>query len=247
MASSLQLTLQEWLYFNGARDELGNPVSSGSVYFYQPGSTSVQIQVYADISATPLSQPVPLDAAGRAEVYAVDEYECKVLDAFGSTKRLAVRAGCASATAVNVVFQTTDQKLQNALDTITTFIAAATATPPISSVASSTVSTQNPTFTFDSSKTIQYFRATYGSLSATATIANPVTPPTDWTPYRIMVHGNDSGGGVTVITALAFGNKILASPLGTLLTLKTYSADFIAKGGFLIQTTAWYASVDLNG
>ena len=247
MASAAQLTLVEWLYFSGARDEAGGPVSSGSVYFYQPGSTSTQIQVYSDINAVPLAQPVALDAAGRAEVYAVDEYECKVLDALGATKRLVVRAGQTSATAVDVVFQGDDMKLQVAMGTIGDFMDAAAVTPPVSSVASSTASAQNPTFTFDSSKTIQYFRATYNGVSATATIANPAFALTDWTPYKIMLHGHDSGGGVTSITSVSFGNKFVATALGPCLTLKTYSADFIAKGGFLVQVTPWYASADTNG
>ena len=247
MASSAQFTLQEWLYFCGARDETGAPVASGFAYFYEPGSTSTAITVYSDITGTPLSQPVPLDAAGRAEVYAVDEYECIVKDALGATKRLAVRAGQTSATAVDVTFQSTDQKLQTALDTIAAFMATAVATPPVSTVNAETQSAQNPTFTFDSAKTIQYFKASYSGVNDTATIANPAVAPTNWAQYKIMIHGNDSGGGVTVITSMVYGDKIIATALGPCLTLTTYSADFVARSGFLVQVTPWYASALVNG
>lgn len=53
----------------GILDSTGTPVASGYARFYQPGTTT-PITVYSDETATAtLSQPVSLDAGGRAEVY----------------------------------------------------------------------------------------------------------------------------------------------------------------------------------
>jgi hypothetical protein len=246
MTSALELCLQEWLYYCGVRDETGAPVASGHIYFYEPGSTATAISVYSDIAGTPLAQPVALDAAGRAEVYVATKYECKVVDALGSTKRLAVRSGGASGPLTAVQFGT-DMDLDTALVAIAAFMAASAVTPPVSTVHTETQSVQNPTFTIDSSKTIQYLRATYSGVSATATIANPAVAPTDYVQYTIMLHGHDGGGGATSITAVVFGSKILATALTTCLTLKTYSAEFVARNGYLVQVTPWYTSTDCNG
>lgn len=53
----------------GILDSTGTAVASGYARFYQPGTTT-PITVYSDETATAsLSQPVQLDAGGRAEVY----------------------------------------------------------------------------------------------------------------------------------------------------------------------------------
>lgn len=60
-----------WLADAGARDSSGNPVSSGYAWFFQPGSTSShQETVYSDEDGLiALTQPVRLDAGGRATVF----------------------------------------------------------------------------------------------------------------------------------------------------------------------------------
>lgn len=64
-------SLIAWLKYSGARKSDGTPVASGRAFFYQPGTTSTQIQVYSDVDGlVGLTQPVALDAAGRATVYA---------------------------------------------------------------------------------------------------------------------------------------------------------------------------------
>ena len=96
-------SLIEWLYLSGARDEAGLPIATGTAYFYVPGSTSEAITVYADAAATtPLSQPVTLDAAGRATVYAKVQCEILIKDSLGSTKRTATNAKSLEAAQVNV-------------------------------------------------------------------------------------------------------------------------------------------------
>src|SRR6185369_10356983 len=64
-------SLVGWLADAGARDASGNPVASGYAWFFQPGSTSSQQEVvFGDADGlVPLTQPVRLDAGGRAVVY----------------------------------------------------------------------------------------------------------------------------------------------------------------------------------
>lgn len=60
-----------WLSAAGVKDSTGTLLASGQCYFYTKGTTT-QTAVYADSNAaTPLSQPVTLDAYGRADVYAI--------------------------------------------------------------------------------------------------------------------------------------------------------------------------------
>jgi len=86
-------SLVKWLMYSGARTVAGEPVASGTIGFYVPGSTSEEVTVYADMAETePLVQPVSLDAAGRAEVYLKVPAEVIVKDADGATVRLSENA-----------------------------------------------------------------------------------------------------------------------------------------------------------
>lgn len=63
-------SLVTWLKYSGARKIDGTPVASGRAFFYEPGTTSTQIPVYSQPEGFGvLTQPVALDAAGRATVY----------------------------------------------------------------------------------------------------------------------------------------------------------------------------------
>jgi len=78
-------SLVQWLKFCGAVDGNGDHVASGTAYFHVPGSVTQQIQVYADAYAlSPISQPVALDAAGRAEVYVDGPCEVAIYDSNGN-------------------------------------------------------------------------------------------------------------------------------------------------------------------
>lgn len=89
--------LVDWLFFSGARKVNGDPVATGTVYFYDEGSTSELADIYADeAETTPKANPVTLDAAGRAEVYIKVPAEVKVLDSTGATVRLAAPDGIAT-------------------------------------------------------------------------------------------------------------------------------------------------------
>ena len=72
------------LAVSGAYDSTGAPVSSGNAWFFVPGSTSSQSTVYSDPDGLyALTQPVPLDAAGRATVYTKGTVRVLVEDASG--------------------------------------------------------------------------------------------------------------------------------------------------------------------
>jgi hypothetical protein len=110
-------SLLQWLHFSGARDATGAPVASGLAYFYQPGSTSVAVQVYADAAEVGvLTQPISLDAAGRAEVYLADQAEVIIKTAAGATVKLTTNANGIDPHLVNVEWDGTPTTLQNALD-----------------------------------------------------------------------------------------------------------------------------------
>lgn len=65
-------------------DDAGNPLTSGLVYFYVPGTTTFQ-NTWQDPTQTTLNpNPVPLDARGEAIVYGVGEYRQVVYDADGN-------------------------------------------------------------------------------------------------------------------------------------------------------------------
>jgi len=77
-------SLIQWLKFSGARGSDGLPVASGTAFFYVPGSVTQQVSAFSDDAGeVPVSQPVALDAAGRAEVYVEAPCEVAVFDAAG--------------------------------------------------------------------------------------------------------------------------------------------------------------------
>lgn len=96
-------SLVQWLAYSGARKSDGTPVASGSAYFYQPGTTNTQIAVYSDADGLAgISQPVTLDASGRAEVYLMSPARVEVQDATGATVRLEDRANTITAAEVEI-------------------------------------------------------------------------------------------------------------------------------------------------
>lgn len=101
-------SLVKELFHSGARNEAGAVIASGKVYFYVVGSTSEEVTIYADKDElTVLTQPVTLDAAGRAEVYLKEQAEVKILDADGVLKRLSLNATSVDAKQVDMSSITT--------------------------------------------------------------------------------------------------------------------------------------------
>lgn len=87
----------------GARDDDGEAVSSGSAYFYAPGSSTTEVTVYSDEDGlTPVAQPVALDAGGRATVYVRQQCRLIVLDSSGDVAVDVDRCVAVQATNVEV-------------------------------------------------------------------------------------------------------------------------------------------------
>ncbi len=96
-------SLVAWLAYDGARKSDGTAVASGSAYFYQPGTTATQISIYSDEDGlVALSQPVTLDAAGRAVVYTQAPARVLIQDASGVTVRDEERVNTIAASQVEV-------------------------------------------------------------------------------------------------------------------------------------------------
>lgn len=77
--------LLSWLALAGARNSSGGPVSSGSIWFYEPGGGTTTATVYADVAGTVIaSNPATLDAAGRAMVYVTSPVRVVVQDSTGA-------------------------------------------------------------------------------------------------------------------------------------------------------------------
>lgn len=78
--------LIDWLAGSGARNADGTAVSSGLAWFYEVGGGTTSATVYADVDGTVIAtQPVALDAAGRAVVYTIEPVRALVQDATGVT------------------------------------------------------------------------------------------------------------------------------------------------------------------
>lgn len=77
--------LLTWLASAGARTSAGDPVASGFAWFYEVGGGTTQTSVYTDVDGTVIaSQPVTLDAAGRATIYTIGPARVLIQDATGA-------------------------------------------------------------------------------------------------------------------------------------------------------------------
>lgn len=95
--------LLDWLAFSGARTSGGDPVSSGAIWFYQPGGGTTPATVYSDVDGTVVAtNPVTLDAGGRALVYVTSPVRAVVQDATGADVMDADQADVNRAEAVQV-------------------------------------------------------------------------------------------------------------------------------------------------
>lgn len=65
---------------SGVTDSNGDPLASGKVYFYEPGTTTSKT-IWTDAAKTSAaSNPVVLDARGSAEIFAEGLYDIKIDD-----------------------------------------------------------------------------------------------------------------------------------------------------------------------
>lgn len=68
----------------GAIDASGDPLANGSAYIYQVGTTQ-KASIFSDAALTqPASNPVTLDAAGRAEIYTASIVRIVLEDSVGT-------------------------------------------------------------------------------------------------------------------------------------------------------------------
>ncbi len=78
------MQLISWLAYAGARDADGDPVSTGTAWFYEIGGGSTNATIYSDAAGTIATQPVTLDAGGRAAVYVGGPVRILIQDATGA-------------------------------------------------------------------------------------------------------------------------------------------------------------------
>jgi hypothetical protein len=108
-------SLVKWLFFAGARDVAGTAVASGKAYFYQYG-TSSELTVYKnDTASESWTQPITLDAAGRAEVYITAPAEVRIKTAAGASVTLSTRGESYPAGAVDCTWDSTAHELDAVL------------------------------------------------------------------------------------------------------------------------------------
>jgi pectate lyase-like protein len=96
-------SLIDWLKYSGARTSTGAVVASGSAWFFQPDTTSTQVTVYSDEDGlTPVTQPVTLDAAGKATVYTKTPVRVEIQDSTGARVDVTDRSNTISAAQVEI-------------------------------------------------------------------------------------------------------------------------------------------------
>lgn len=95
-------TLIGWLANCGSVKDDGTPNGSGSVLAFVPGTTNFA-SVYGDSAeSAPLAQPIPLNAAGKATVYANAPVDIQVNDSSGAQIGMFLTANGLNARAVEV-------------------------------------------------------------------------------------------------------------------------------------------------
>lgn len=95
--------LVNWLKYSGARKVDGTSVASGNAYFYVPGTTNTLASIFSDKDGlVGRSNPVALDASGRAEVYLKAAAHVEIYDAAGVLVAFSDRANTVSAAQVEI-------------------------------------------------------------------------------------------------------------------------------------------------
>lgn len=92
-----------WLAYDGVRTSAGAAVASGQAWFFQPGTTATQVTVFSDADGlAAVTQPVALDAAGRATVYTSVPVRIEVEDATGVEVLVTDRSNTIAAAQVEI-------------------------------------------------------------------------------------------------------------------------------------------------
>lgn len=234
-------SLVSWLRFAGVRDSAGAAVSSGLAYFYQPGSTTVPIVVYSDAAATAVkSQPVTLDAAGCAEVYAVDQFELVVKTAAGASVKLSTNGNSVEAEQVNCTWNGSPDTLDDALSDIKDRLD--TVQGGLYTITQSGGAT--PSFEFDPDVDVNVFVCTHGGAVTAITVTWPSPGPSLEPGKRFSIIFQFPSGTTYSGTITWSGGNIVETNTTKLLTSsadRMWTADFIKTpaGGALVQATQW--------
>lgn len=92
-----------WLAYDGARTSAGAAVASGSAWFFQPGTTATQVTVFSDEDGlAAVTQPVALDAGGRATVFTNSAVRVEIQDSTGATVEVTDRSNTITAAQVEI-------------------------------------------------------------------------------------------------------------------------------------------------
>lgn len=92
-----------WLAYDGARTSTGAAVATGTAWFFQPGTTATQVTVFSDEDGlAAITQPVTLDAGGRATVFTMTPCRVEVQDADGVTVLATDRTNTVTAAEVEI-------------------------------------------------------------------------------------------------------------------------------------------------
>lgn len=240
--------LIDWLYHSGVRGIDGLPVASGAARFYVPGSAKgSSVVVYSDAAGlVPLTQPVALDAAGRAEVYIKQQAEIEVRDAGGSIVRDSSVGNRVRAEHVEVVWEAANSNLATVLGTIQTFIDNASASAPALSGNYRTDSTATPSFQFDPTKVANVFQATYGAAVGTLAITwPPANPGIAANTLYVLSIQTAAATPVTTVTFDSHIHNISGAPT-SLLANTVYYALFLSPPldsiAGITQITSWIHS-----
>lgn len=233
-------TLIPWLKFSGARNSDGTPVASGKAYFYEPGTTT-PIAAYASADEHgQLTQPVALDAAGRAEVYVAEQAKIVITTADDAAVSSVDNATGIEAEHVNGSFDGAIL-LNEILDAIAALFDS-------DSYSILTDATATPSFEFDPDAKINVFSMSYAGSVTSVTITWPSPAPTIPVGRRYTLifqfkTGCTPGGAVTV----TWGANLTEEATTKLQTVwqagitapELWSADFIKTPNEIVQCTPW--------
>lgn len=233
-------SLVGWLKFAGARLVTGLPVASGFARFYVPGS-DVAVDIFADAAETePLTQPVTLDAAGRAEVYCALPAEIAITTSTGASVGRSDEANTLTEDQIRATWGGSPATLAAALTAIEAALASETYTVLSSSAAT-------PSYEIDPTVDTNVFRVAYAGTVTGITVALPSPAPTIPVGKKFtFVFQISSVTTLTIATVIDFTSDIRENDVSQLKN-STYShvwsADFQkTTGGKICQVSPWTSS-----
>lgn len=228
-----------WLKFAGARLVTGLPVASGFARFYVPGS-DVAVDIFADAAeAEPLTQPVTLDAAGRAEVYCAEPAEIAITTSTGASVGRSDEANTVTEDQVRATWGGSATPLSTVLTTIK-------ATLDGASYALAASGAATPSFEFDPTADVNVFRCSYAGAVTGITITWPTPAPTISSGRHFTICFQfPSGTTLAAPSGITWGANIVevattGQNLDTSSAERLWSASFVKSiTGQLCQASPW--------